>query len=268
MTALKVIIILGLLVVMLIIGLSTLSGNAGWLIIVGVALLAAGGVAYKWLRSKIKLSTYLCVLLLAVNVLVGVTLYIGAAPRLLLPQERRDILAYLELQYPGQSFKIVRGKALNSSLTGLKQLFKFRTFQWDEVEAIVADGNDVQFEVTGNDEWWNVRVGPYYFSDNYSLMQPQITIQDIHDIEDKVWGIIEAHHYLFDGGDFHEKNVEISFIPQHIEAYAAIRLNHMSKSDYDETAATEKMRIIRDAIAANTGFESVALNIRFYFSDE
>jgi len=269
---LKIIIILGLLAVMFIIGLLALLGDAGWLIIVGIALLTAGGVAYKVrFHTKLRVSTYICILLLVVNVSVGLTLYVGTVPRPLSRQERSDILAYLELQYPSQRFRIVSGNARHSTGgwgSGLDFL-SFGAFSWNEVEAIAADSNDVQFEVTGvSQSSWRILVGSFYFSDHYSLIQPQITLQDIHDMEDEIWEIILAHRHLFDDCRFERRTSTISFIPKHIEAYVTITYTHMLKSDFDESAENEKLQIVRDEIAAITGFESVALNARFYFSDE
>ena len=272
MMVLKVIIILGLFVVMFIIGLLTMMGGVDWLIIVGIVLLAIGGIAYKIrFHTKLRISTYICVLLLAVNLSVGLTLYMGTLPRSLSRQERSDILAYLELQYPSQRFRIVSGNARHSTGgwgSGLDFL-SFGAFSWNEVEAIAADSNDVRFEVTGvSQSSWRILVGSFYFSDHYSLIQPQITLQDIHDMEDEIWEIILAHRHLFDDCRFDGKNVRISFIPQHIEAHVTITYTHMSQSDFNESVENEKLRIVRDEIAAITGFESVALNARFYFSDE
>ena len=52
---LKAIIILVLLAVMVVIGFLILLGDAGWLILVGLVLLATGGALYQWrLHSKTK----------------------------------------------------------------------------------------------------------------------------------------------------------------------------------------------------------------------
>ena len=266
-TVSKGIAIFVLLAVMVVIGFLVLLGDAGWLILVGLVLLATGGALYQWrLNSKIKVSTYICLLLVAVNILVGLTLYIGASPRPLTRQERRDVLTYLELQYPDQNFRILSGRARHS-IDGWG-ILQFGTFRWNEIEAIVEDGDGLRFEVTGNQQWWRVRVGSFYFSDNRPLMQPQFTNQDIQNMKDQVWEIIVAHDHLFYGSTISRRHERISLAPQYIEAYITITFNHITEDDFDRDATMEKMRIVRDEISTSMGFESVAVNVRFNFRSE
>ena len=262
----KAIIIIGLSFVLLIIGALSSMGNADWLIIVGFALLIIGGVAYKIrLHSRMRISTFTCVLLLAVSVIVGSTLFIGASPRPLTRQERSDIMAYLDLQYPGQSFVIVSGEVRHSSGWGF---LSFGTFKWNELEVNVMDSNRELFKVMGTNDgrniWW-IHVGSLFLADNYTLMEPQFTSRDRREMTREIWNIFYAHRHMFSDSTFNGGNIEISFPSRHIEVRLTIHFEYLSQADFDESEANEILRMIRDEIEALAGYESVVLDISYRF---
>jgi len=279
---LKVLAILGLLFLLFIIGALTLLGDTFVPIICGIVLLAVGVGVYKWwFHSKLKASTYTCILLLAVSILVGLSAHIVAAPRPLSRQERNDILTYLEIQYPSQDFRIVSARVHRVTIGG--GFTPFTPRRWNEIEAIVADSDGVRFEVVGRDDGTNFWGGnrninmrstrlvqtnsTFMLGDSYSVIPQRFPIRDM---EDEIWDIVMAHQRLFDYNriDGRSRRVEISLAPMHIEVRMTVHYSHIIQSDFDSSVAEEKVRIVRNEIEVATGFESVALNARFRFRDE
>ena len=269
-TVLKGIAIFVLLAALVIVGLLSLLTFSYVPIVIGIVTLVAGMCLYKWrLHSKLKASHYTCILLSVAILLVGVSCQIGASPRSLSRQEWSDILIYLEIQYPGQDFRIVSGRVEHVTQWGI---LGSATRRWSEIEAVAADSDGVRFEVIGRNDDSRlsgsrrlVQVNTLMLRDYYTMMPQRFPILNM---EDEIWEIVRTHHHLFYDSSLAGRHSEISLVPLHIEVKMTINFNDLHRDDFDESTAVEVAVNIRDEIRAATGIEQVSLRTTFLFSNQ
>lgn len=166
--------------------LAALFGGASWLIALWFVLfvLAVGIILYRKKSRALPIAISMALITLVISLI----LYLGASPRPLLPGERREIQNHLHSRYGDRGFKIVSATSSNEPIRDYMQLFSYRTFQWENIEATVKDRQGCTAQVTGtNQGFGNVTK----LTEEYGIVR---VIYDNRDVFDDKMEEAEARH--------------------------------------------------------------------------
>lgn len=251
-TTIIIITIIGLALVFLLVLLSCVQGNARWLAVLGIAMLMIGGAVYPWeklnINKKLGIATYLCLLLLGVNLITGLLLYAGASPRPLTPRERNAIIAHLEDRHGDYGFRILSATSSNERLTGLHNLFSFRTFEWSIIEARAADRYGVDFYISGVNDGFNNIVG---LQEEYGITRAVHVHRDL--FQNRITSINPRVIERTSAGDWVRVEIRIDY-------------SHLNWRDMDESQERESIYTIRSAIAWETGFDEGEIRVVAWYT--
>jgi len=210
-----------------------LMGHATWLIVANIIVISVSISIVQGIKHY--RLTYICILLLIINLITFALIQIGKNPRPLTWNERRTIITHLEERYGDRGFKIIAAKSSNDHA---RKLLQYYTFKWKLYEAHLEDADGCDFVVQGENAGFNNLLT---ISEEYGIIR---TIYDNRELfQSKITNLSATCVKRSGNTDYFQVNMKINY-------------SQLNSFEFDENKEILNLNIIRDSILQSDTFLS------------